>query len=71
MTSEVLTALVTGGGTGIGAAIASSLAEAGYHVVICGRRLDPLEQTRQDIWSGGGSCQLVVADVASVEGVNA
>jgi NAD(P)-dependent dehydrogenase (short-subunit alcohol dehydrogenase family) len=38
-------ALVTGGGTGIGAAIALKLAEAGAHVTICGRRRQPLEET--------------------------
>lgn len=38
-------ALVTGGGTGIGAAIALTLANAGAEVTICGRRLNPLECT--------------------------
>jgi NAD(P)-dependent dehydrogenase (short-subunit alcohol dehydrogenase family) len=38
-------ALVTGGGTGIGAAIAVKLAEAGARVTICGRRREPLEAT--------------------------
>ncbi len=37
-------ALVTGGGTGIGAAIALALAEAGAKVTIAGRRLEPLER---------------------------
>ena len=36
-------ALVTGGGTGIGASIAVALAEDGWTVVVCGRRLAPLE----------------------------
>ena len=36
-------ALVTGGGTGIGASIAVALAEDGWTVVVCGRRLVPLE----------------------------
>jgi NAD(P)-dependent dehydrogenase (short-subunit alcohol dehydrogenase family) len=35
-------ALVTGGGTGIGAAIAVGLARAGAMVTICGRRMQPL-----------------------------
>jgi NAD(P)-dependent dehydrogenase (short-subunit alcohol dehydrogenase family) len=35
-------ALVTGGGTGIGAAIARGLAGAGATVTICGRRSEPL-----------------------------
>ena len=36
-------ALVTGGGSGIGAAVAVILAEAGAEVTICGRRLPELE----------------------------
>ncbi|MGO1119163.1 SDR family oxidoreductase [Rhodovibrionaceae bacterium A322] len=38
-------ALVTGAGTGIGRASALKLLEAGYAVVLTGRRLEPLEET--------------------------
>lgn len=41
-------ALVTGGGTGIGLAIAQRLADAGAEVTITGRRLDVLEQAATD-----------------------
>ncbi len=37
-------ALITGGGTGVGQAIAKSFAEAGAQVIITGRRQDKLEQ---------------------------
>ena len=38
------TALITGGGTGLGAAIAGHLHAAGARVVVTGRRADPLHQ---------------------------
>ena len=40
-------AVVTGGGTGIGAAIATSLAQLGAQVTVAGRRLEPLETLAQ------------------------
>jgi NAD(P)-dependent dehydrogenase (short-subunit alcohol dehydrogenase family) len=52
-------ALVTGGGTGIGAAIATTLARAGANVTICGRRQQPL----QAIANGNASIRAMTADV--------
>ena len=38
-----------GGGTGIGRQTAISLAKAGAHIAICGRRLEPLEKTAKEL----------------------
>jgi meso-butanediol dehydrogenase / (S,S)-butanediol dehydrogenase / diacetyl reductase len=62
MTSRVV--LVTGGGTGIGAAVARQLSETGDQVVICGRRLEPLRQVAE-----ATGALAVVADVSDADGV--
>lgn len=58
-------ALVTGGGTGIGRQLAQTLALAGADVVICGRRLAPLEEAAAEIIGLGGAVRAVAADVTS------
>ncbi|MGG7100470.1 SDR family NAD(P)-dependent oxidoreductase [Rhodococcus sp. 24CO] len=45
------TVLVTGGGTGIGRAVASAFAQDGDTVFITGRRTGPLEQTARELGS--------------------
>jgi citronellol/citronellal dehydrogenase len=56
-------ALVTGGGTGIGRATAVELARSGMRVAVCGRRREPLEETRAEIEAAGGECLAVEADI--------
>ncbi|MDG1083927.1 MAG: SDR family NAD(P)-dependent oxidoreductase [Planktotalea sp.] len=51
-------ALITGGGTGIGLAIAKALAEAGAEVTIAGRRKDVLDKV------AGGRIHALTMDVA-------
>ena len=57
--------IVTGGGTGIGNAISLSLASEGAYVVVCGRRIDPLEETVGQITSLGGKAHSHQLDVSS------
>ncbi len=53
--------LVTGGGSGLGRATAIELAACGAQVVVCGRRLDRLEQTAA--MCEAGRCDPRVCDV--------
>ncbi len=64
-------ALVTGGGTGIGAATAIELARTGARVVICGRRGAPLEAVAASIEARGGECLAVPTDVRELDQVEA
>jgi citronellol/citronellal dehydrogenase len=61
-------ALVTGGGTGIGRAVARELARTGAKVAICGRRPEPLEDVRSEL---GDDCLAVPTDVREPEQVAA
>ncbi|TXI00522.1 MAG: SDR family oxidoreductase [Rhizobium sp.] len=66
-------ALVTGGGTGIGRAIAKALGAAGFTVVISGRRADVLERTASELAGETAAEFLAVAadvsDPGSVRGL--
>jgi NADP-dependent 3-hydroxy acid dehydrogenase YdfG len=58
-----LAVIVSGGGTGIGQGIALALAAEGMHVVVTGRRLEPL-QTTADLADGmAGSVEPFVTDI--------
>lgn len=58
------TALVTGAGNGLGAAIASGLATAGARTVLVGRTLANLVKVTEQIESKGGAARPAVCDVA-------
>lgn len=55
-------AIVTGSGTGLGTAIARSLAAHGARVVICGRTESEIETAAKDIRSEGGDAMAVRFD---------
>lgn len=64
-------ALVTGGGSGLGAHIATRLALNGAEVVVVGRSEARLEQVADTIRSNGGSARAAVCDVADSAAVDA
>jgi len=57
------TAIVTGGGTGIGKAIAKEFARLGASVVVASRKLENLEQTVREIEAEGGVGYALTVDV--------
>src|SRR6266508_3713440 len=61
------TALVTGGGTGIGAAIAIALSSEAARVIVVGRRREPLERTVAEIAQRGGRASYQICDVRSAD----
>ena len=62
------TALITGGGTGIGEGIARAFAAEGCRVAICGRREEVLQQA-VSAWAGDPPFLCHTVDIASRESV--
>ncbi|MFT7649535.1 MAG: NADP-dependent 3-hydroxy acid dehydrogenase YdfG, partial [Candidatus Poriferisodalaceae bacterium] len=60
------TAIITGGGTGVGQAAALALSEAGWNIVVCGRRTELLENVVTRLSGEGLALQADVADPDSV-----
>jgi NAD(P)-dependent dehydrogenase (short-subunit alcohol dehydrogenase family) len=57
-------ALITGGGTGIGRAIALAFAREGAKLAVAGRRKEKLNETIQEMEKQGGQGLAIVCDVA-------
>ena len=64
-------AVITGAGSGIGRAVAVKLQNAGYGVVLAGRRLEDLEKTQSLMDSSGPLAVSVATDVAHQTSVKA
>ncbi len=59
-------AIITGAGTGIGKAIAVGLAQAGAHVVLIGRRLEPLQEAEKEVAAAGGKSLVLQGDISDL-----
>lgn len=57
-------AVITGGGTGIGRAAALALAQDGFAVLLAGRRPEPLDEVRREVTAAGGRAATFAGDVA-------
>ena len=64
-------AVVTGGGSGIGLAIARTLCELGASVAIAGRDGDKLERARAELAEGGSKVHAARCDIREVDQVSA
>jgi 3-hydroxybutyrate dehydrogenase len=62
-------AVVTGGGRGIGAAVARALAEAGARVVVAARNVAEIERVASDLLAAGRAARAVPCDVTDPESV--
>lgn len=63
------TAIVTGGGSGLGRVMALALAEAGANVVVCSRRLEVCEEVVKEIDALGKQALALAVDVTNPESV--
>jgi citronellol/citronellal dehydrogenase len=64
------TVVVSGGGTGIGLAIARELAGLGAQVVLCARTMRHLEAARERIAAEGGKAEALVCNIREPEAVD-
>lgn len=64
------TAIVTGGGRGLGAQIAQGFAEAGANVVVCSRKLETCEEMSEEIKRLGVDSLALKCDVTNPEDVS-
>ena len=69
MTESKRVALVTGAGSGVGRHSSLALLEAGYHLVLVGRREDGLEETKTLAGMNASKCLIVSCDVSDPKSI--
>jgi NAD(P)-dependent dehydrogenase (short-subunit alcohol dehydrogenase family) len=66
MTTNASAALITGGTSGIGRAVANKLAQLGIHVLVVGRNVQRGEATVAEIRAAGGKADFISSDLRDV-----
>ncbi len=69
MVKKIKIALVTGAGSGIGQAASLALLDAGFHVVLVGRKLEALEETASEANSLQSRTSCISTDITQPESV--
>jgi NAD(P)-dependent dehydrogenase (short-subunit alcohol dehydrogenase family) len=69
MAANSLTALITGGTSGIGRATANKLANLGIHVIVVGRNAKRGDETLAEIREGGGKADFISSDLRNASSV--
>ena len=67
---EGKSAIVTGGGTGLGRAMSLAMAKAGADIALAARRLEPLERTAAEIKALGRGAVAIPTDITVSQQVN-
>ena len=57
------TALISGGASGVGRAVAKKLAQLGVHVLVVGRNVDRGQKTIAEIRAAGGQADFISSDL--------
>lgn len=68
MATDQLTALITGGTSGIGRATANKLSQLGIHVVVVGRNRERGEEAVAEIRALGGKADFIASDLRGASG---
>ena len=67
MTDNTVTALITGGTSGIGLATAKKLAQLGNHVLVVGRNAERGNKAVAEIRAGGGKADFISSELRGAE----
>ncbi|WP_421383933.1 SDR family NAD(P)-dependent oxidoreductase [Bacillus salacetis] len=63
------TAVISGGGSGLGRELAKVYSNDGYHILLLGRTEEKLQSVKEEIITDGGTASYMTVDIASSEEV--